>query len=312
MSDQEVIQIPLGQTDGVEDILVAALECLVVDLDDRDAHRYAALDMLAPNVITRSRFRCDRGWDIDLDDGSSNYIITENLCLNGGIKLREGFFRRVHHNIMVNDTLHFHAWYPESGDIAEENILFRGYAPYAMPEKWGERIDRNILAVPGQREPVPAAVLMEGSGQDAHSICLDPIFDGDWIPTDARIRGFENFPRTFGVRYEPLRKIAPTPEWPVLAKGEAAGDSGRREILSMTVKNIENDDEVSVYATAGRNGALVLSVEAGSEAEARGLIPGDVIVGWGEADIRSTADLTDRPFGAPVTVLRKQQKIILG
>ena len=80
----------------------------------------------------------------------------------------------------------------------------------------------------------------------------------------------------------------------------------------MTLKNIENDDEVSVYATAGRNGALVLSVEAGSEAEQLGIIPGDVIVGWGEADIRSTADLTDRSFEAPVTVLRKQQKILLG
>ena len=31
-----------------------------------------------------------------------------------------------------------------------------------------------ILAIPGQREPTPAKVLMEGSGRDAHSVCLDP------------------------------------------------------------------------------------------------------------------------------------------
>ena len=60
-----------------------------------------------------------------------------------------------------------------------------------------------------------------------------------------------------------------------------------------------------------RTGALMLAVEAGSEAEQLGLAPGDVIVGWGEAEIRSTADLTDCSFGAPVTVLRKQQKTVL-
>jgi hypothetical protein len=34
-----------------------------------------------------------------LDDGSSNYQIYNNLCLNGGIKLREGFYRTVENNI---------------------------------------------------------------------------------------------------------------------------------------------------------------------------------------------------------------------
>lgn len=29
-------------------------------------------------------FECANGWDIDLDDGSSNYLITGNLCLKGG------------------------------------------------------------------------------------------------------------------------------------------------------------------------------------------------------------------------------------
>ena len=35
----------------------------------------------------------DHGWDIDLNDGSSNNRIYDNLVLNGGIKLRERFFR---------------------------------------------------------------------------------------------------------------------------------------------------------------------------------------------------------------------------
>ena len=40
--------------------------------------------------------------DIDLDDGSSNYHIYNNICLNGGLKLREGFYRTVENNIIIN------------------------------------------------------------------------------------------------------------------------------------------------------------------------------------------------------------------
>lgn len=186
--------------------------------------------------MPENRFRCDRGWDIDLDDGSSNYLIEENLCLNGGIKLREGFFRTVRHNIMINNTLHFHAWYPESGDIAYENILFEGYAPYAMPIKWGERIDRNYFAVPGLKGMEPAEILASASGQDTASVCIDPQFTSSWIPANPQIHGFENFPREFGVRYEPLRKLADAPGPPTLKHHAPKKDAEKTIILSMTVK----------------------------------------------------------------------------
>jgi len=284
----------------------------VPDLPDTEAGKYALLDMLAPNVIARNRFRCDRGWDIDLDDGSSNYLIEENLCLNGGIKLREGFFRTVRHNIMINNTLHFHAWYPESGDIAYENILFEGYAPYAMPQNWGEKIDTNYFAVSGLREAVPANELSAVSGQDAASVCIDPQFTANWIPANPQIHGFENFPREFGVRYEPLRKLADAPEPPTLKHHEPKKDAEKTNILSMTVKNIENDDEMSVYATAGHSGALIISVEPGSDAERMGLQKNDVIIAWGSAEICAVSDLKNCAFdGSGVTILRKQQKVIL-
>jgi hypothetical protein len=43
----------------------------------------ALLDVVEPNVIRNSRWRCDHGWDVDLDDGSSHYEIYSNLFLNG-------------------------------------------------------------------------------------------------------------------------------------------------------------------------------------------------------------------------------------
>ena len=64
-------------------------------------------------ILRNNRWRCDHGWDIDLDDGSSNFEIYNNLCLNGGIKLREGYFRKVYNNVIV-DTFHPHVWYPNS------------------------------------------------------------------------------------------------------------------------------------------------------------------------------------------------------
>ena len=48
------------------------------------------LDVIDPIIIRNNRFQCDHGWDIDLDDGSSNYQIYNNVCLSGGLKLREG------------------------------------------------------------------------------------------------------------------------------------------------------------------------------------------------------------------------------
>ena len=81
----------------------------------------------------------------------------------------------------------------------------------------------------------------------------------------------------------------------------------------MTVKNIETDGEMSVYGTAGHKGALVLAVEPDSDAQKRGIIPGDVIVAWGDDAIDRITDLEGRTFAPETTVavLRKQKRIEL-
>ena len=286
-------------------------------LADRDAGQYARLDMLAPNELLRNRFRCDRGWDIDLDDGSSWFRIEENLCLNGGIKLREGFFRTVRRNITVNNGLHFHVWYPESGDRAEENIVFAPYSTCAMPEKWGDSVDRNIFYDPDASEPVPAAELSSLSGQDGGSVKRALSFrapeQGDYR-TDS-VPGFADFPTEFGVRYEPLKRLAPKPVLPELRRKKTAPESDSRfriPSLGLTVKDIETDGEMSVYGTAGHSGALVTETEAGSFAERLGLLPGDVIVSWNDRPIRRARDLeNERADGEEkpgVRVLRKQRE----
>ncbi len=86
-----------------------------------------SLDMMEPNVIRNNRWRCDHGWDVDLDDGSSNYQIYNNLLLNGGLKLREGYHRTVTNNIMVNNGLHPHVWPRHSEDVVKQNIFFTAH-----------------------------------------------------------------------------------------------------------------------------------------------------------------------------------------
>ncbi|MDE2206115.1 MAG: right-handed parallel beta-helix repeat-containing protein, partial [Armatimonadetes bacterium] len=58
-------------------------------------------DTIEPNVLRHNRFQCAHGWDIDLDDGSSNYVIEDNLCMQGGLKLREGYDRTVRNNLIL-------------------------------------------------------------------------------------------------------------------------------------------------------------------------------------------------------------------
>lgn len=74
----------------------------------RENPDFPLIDAIKPVVMKNNIFECSDGWDIDLDDGSSNYLITQNLCLRGGIKNREGVHRTVTHNVMLHNTFHSH------------------------------------------------------------------------------------------------------------------------------------------------------------------------------------------------------------
>jgi hypothetical protein len=184
----------------------------------------ALLDVVKPNIIRNSRWRCDHGWDVDLDDGSSNYEIYNNLFLNGGLKLREGFHRIVRNNITVNNSFHPHVWYENSGDVVTGNIWMGAYRPAAMNpalKKWGQEVDRNLFTTSeGDR------LKFADKGCDAHSLVGDPLFvdpaKGDYRVRDgspALALGFQNFPMDqFGVQSPRLKAIARTPELPKLSK----------------------------------------------------------------------------------------------
>ena len=148
------------------------------------------------NVIRNNRWRCDHGWDVDLDDGSTNYHIYNNLFLNGGLKLREGFCRIVENNIMVNNSLHPHAWFGNSQDVFRHNIVFTLYRPIRVNKPWGRECDFNLLHTPGKMDPAPAGVLQQQSGLDQSSQEADALFI-DPVHGDYRVK--DNLPRSSSV-----------------------------------------------------------------------------------------------------------------
>jgi len=260
------------------------------------------LDAAKPTILRNSRWRCDHGWDIDLDDGSSNYHIYNNLCLNGGIKNREGYLRTVENNIMVNNSFHPHLWYPASGDVFRHNIVFADYRPAVMQAPpWGEVMDHNLWHTPGQNATQPAVMLQKQSQRDANSLMADAQFvdpaSGNYQVTDgspALKLGFKNFPMDqFGVQKPALKALARTPLLVAAAKKKGPQRDVREQDWRGTkVRNIIGQGEMSAFGTPGESGVLVVAVPAGSPLAAAGLQKDDVILKLDGKPIVQFADLT--------------------
>ncbi len=103
------------------------------------------LDAVEPTVIRGNKWRCDHGWDVDLDDGSSNYIIENNEFMSGGLKLREGYRRIVRHNRSLNNTLHRHCWPLDNGDVVVSNTFARPFADVLIRPEISPTIRDNII-----------------------------------------------------------------------------------------------------------------------------------------------------------------------
>jgi hypothetical protein len=300
-----------------------------IDFDALPAGKYAelpALDVIEPNTLSNTRWRCDHGWDIDLDDGSTNYRIYNNLCLNGGLKLREGFYRVCENNVLVNNSLHAHVWLNDSHDVFRSNIVCTPYRPIRMRE-WTQQIDYNLLHDPDRRTPIPAKSLQDLSGQDENSFEADARFidtaTGNYnIQPDspALQLGFANFDmHAFGVQAPELKAIARTPELPTTTRRKSVTlDSARSPAVVVwegaKVRNVVGWDEVSASGTPGETGVTVLEAPQASPAGKAGLTPGDVILGFNNRPVNDTQDLLrhTRQAGhgrhASITILRYQQE----
>jgi len=286
------------------------------------------LDAVKPDILRNNRWRCDHGWDIDLDDGSSNYVITNNLCLHGGIKNREGFHRVVENNIIVDSAYYPQVWFANSGDVFEHNIVWRDYDPARMYRPpWGAEMDFNLVQKAGAATNAPATRLQQQSGRDEHSIVADAQFvdpaHGDYRVKDgspALKLGFVNFPMDqFGVQKPELKAIARTPELPqpkLPAAATAVRDTAPATWLGATVRNIAGEGEMSAFGLPGVTGVLVLEVPAGSALTKAGLQKNDVILSVNSAKTADTAALLRQVPAFPsnpltIGVSRDQKEVVI-
>jgi len=206
------------------------------DDEKRSASR---LDSYKTTIIRHNRFahgKRGHSWGIDLDDGSSNYQLVNNLALGCSWKLREGFYRVVENNVSVGrfppgkhccfsgnqDVIRRNIYVNTAGANAQEMIL-------AKPAE-AKEIDYNLYW--NARGTSPAfrlsGTMPEGfkgrmtlaewqaKGLDVHSLFADPLF-ADPDNDDFRVKpespalqlGFKNFPMDdFGSRKPALRAEA--------------------------------------------------------------------------------------------------------
>lgn len=246
-------------------------------------------DAIETNVICNNRFRCEHGWDIDLDDGSSNYHIYNNVCLNGGLKLREGFYRTVENNIIINNSFHPHVWFQNCSDIFRHNIVTTPYYPIGI-DSWGKEVDSNFFI------DSLGLVKARQAGTDAHSMCGDPLFinptKGDYRVakgSSALKIGFKNFPMDrFGVQYPKLKMLAESPQIPVikLLRSKVAQEQ-TYSWNGWTMKNVTTEGERSAAGLDAVRGVWILKT---GENESN-VQSGDVILRFNGKHIRSWDDL---------------------
>jgi len=262
-------------------------------------------DMLEPNIIRNNRWRCDHGWDIDLDDGSTNYQIYNNLLLNRGLKLREGYNRIATNNIVINSGLHPHVWYKNSGDVFKNNIVFKAYQPaimnaaIAVDGKWGKELDYNFYVSYKSEMNKFAKNSCDLNSQNGDPQFVDAEHCNFQVKaTSPAIKlGFKNFPMDqFGVTKPSLKAIAKTPQIPVVdvdINPEAVAVKIQTYTwLSVALKE-PSGDEMSAFGVAFDAGGVCLTMVAeNSEAAKMGFRTGDLILGINGTKIKTINDLS--------------------
>jgi hypothetical protein len=285
------------------------------------------MDAIAPIVLTNSRWACAHGWDIDLDDGSSNYQITKNLCLCGGIKFREGFFRTAEDNILAENTFHIHVWPAQSGDVIQRNIIYSPYQPIRT-RGWGNAINSNFLQRDGSTTVIGATRLQRLSGKDQQSLEGDARFvdstHGDFSLRDGspayRI-GVKGLPlRTYGVRTRELQMLAQTPDIAIWLRTPSltlavSRRQARIKWMGATVRNLVGTGEMSEKGAPTEIGVIIETVPSGTAAARARIQAGDLLLevngnSVGDTDqLRSLTNACKRNQYLRLKGLRNQHKV---
>ena len=205
--------------------------------DQSYARADSRLDTDRPVIIRNNRWKHNSGfsWGIDLDDGTSNYQLYNNLCLGCSYKLREGFYRLVENNICIGpNPPGKHCCYKENQDVIRRNIIVNTgdtimwHGIYHQPNQtkqidyqlfWTSNVKPPTFINAGQKladyKEIMTLEEWQAMGHDVHSVFADPMFidpaNGDYRvrPDSPALKlGFRNFPMDqFGVQKPEFLKM---------------------------------------------------------------------------------------------------------
>jgi len=281
------------------------------------ANSLPLLDVINPITLTHNRWRCDHGWDVDLDDGSTNYKITNNIFLSGGLKWREGYHRDGENNVLVQQRttpcapnaavedvsgcLSIHVWPKGSNDVFLHNI-FWGLASNS-PNGYGKQIDYNLFQSASQ-----LSTAQNTYHTDAHSASGNPNFidptNGNFqlgANSPAAALGIVSLPapttEQYGVTVPALRALAATPPFGNVGLTPVNTDAGVRDCTTQTTwrgATVANlcPGNLSVVGLGYPVGVYVSTVPAGSQAATDSFAALDVILQFGGQNVATVDDLT--------------------
>ena len=285
-------------------------------------------DAYQTTIIRNNRMQCDHGWDIDLDDGSTNYEIYNNISLSGGIKTREGYHRVVTNNVILGRGYTCNVPYPKpTHDIFEKNILWGGTTyKSSNPKLWGGTRNNNFIHNPDAKEVVPASGVQQQTQDDSGSLYGDVLFTesqhehGDFTVSNksaALNLGFKNFPMTgFGVTSDKLKRLAMKPK--ILAPKDVASNvyvkSKLKRFMGAKFKTLETEGELTATGMFETYGVLLISVPKNSQLAKLGFKVDDVVIALNsnkitneQTFIKNMRNLTDGEY--TVKVWRHQSPI---
>ncbi|QZE14052.1 right-handed parallel beta-helix repeat-containing protein [Halosquirtibacter laminarini] len=264
-------------------------------------HDVSVWDAYQTIVMRNNFWMCDNGWDVDLDDGSTNYEIYNNLCLKGGMKTREGYHRNVYNNIIFNYYTCNVPYPAPTYDQFRSNIIIGKSYVATYPTKWAGRLDKTLFHNPTYKEAVPASSIQEWTCQDEHSLIgnadfVDPL-NGDFtVKSDspAILLGYMNFPMNgFGVTVERLKKLAPEPK---IALPSSFFNNVRKADKTLRfngaqLKNLSTPSEQTAYGSKEISGVIIQKFKKDSKLKKWGFEIDDVILAIDKNKVSNTKKL---------------------
>jgi autotransporter-associated beta strand protein len=247
---------------------------------------YALIDVWKPITIRNNRFQYSsvQTWGIDLDDGSSNYQIYNNVCLNTGFKLRDGFSRHVFNNIVVNQQGNLQVWYDQCQDKVDHNIIINS-TPWAL-------VSLTIANLPAKQVVIDTNFFWNGgggitlplsgwtnAGYDVHSLALNPAFSNvaanDYTVNNPLIlaSGFTNIPMNQFGTTKPGTPTAPA----VTITQPSPGTPDPEPLMGALITSIYSQAVAGVTGLPDTNGVCFQNAPNGSYAAIQGFQTNDVI-----------------------------------